>query len=271
MLTLVVLFIVVEARRASRPGRSSARTASTTASRRTTGPRWSIIGAARRSSRSWSSARGERRAGRDHRTGRVAGDVRPAGPVFAHLQRLSLDYYTDEKAGVIMTRMTSDIETLQQLLQDGLAQFAMQGLTMVVVTVILFSYNVDARAASPSAHDRARSSPGCRCGSARRPTRGYNRVRDGIAGVLSDLSESLSGVRVVTGFNRQRHNVLHHRNVVGDYRDANDYTAARHRHLRPGHRVRRAARPGRPAAHRRQHGARRHALASASSSRSSST
>jgi ATP-binding cassette, subfamily B, bacterial len=55
--------------------------------------------------------------------------------------------------------------------------------------------------------------------------RGYERVRDGIAGVLSDLSESLSGVRVVAGFNRMRHNVLHHRNVVGEYRDANDYTA----------------------------------------------
>ena len=47
--------------------------------------------------------------------------------VFAHLQRLSLDYYTDEKAGVIMTRMTSDIEALQQLLQDGLVQFARAG------------------------------------------------------------------------------------------------------------------------------------------------
>ena len=41
--------------------------------------------------------------------------------VFTHLQRMSLDFYTDEKAGVIMTRMTSDIENLQQLLQDGLA------------------------------------------------------------------------------------------------------------------------------------------------------
>ena len=30
-----------------------------------------------------------------------------------------------------MSRMTSDIENLQQLLQDGLAQFAVQGLTMV--------------------------------------------------------------------------------------------------------------------------------------------
>ena len=61
--------------------------------------------------------------------------------VFTHIQRLSLDYFTDEKAGVVMTRMTSDIEVLQQLLQDGLAQFAIQGLTMVLVTTILFTYN----------------------------------------------------------------------------------------------------------------------------------
>ncbi len=54
--------------------------------------------------------------------------------------------------------------------------------------------------------------------------RGYLRARDGIANVLSDLSESLYGVRVVTATNRQRHNVVHHRNVVGEYRDANLYT-----------------------------------------------
>ena len=47
--------------------------------------------------------------------------------VFTHLQRMSLDYFTEEKAGVVMTRMTSDIENLQQLLQDGLSQFAHPG------------------------------------------------------------------------------------------------------------------------------------------------
>ena len=62
--------------------------------------------------------------------------------VFTHLQRLSLDFFTAEKAGVLMSRMTSDIENLQQLLQDGLAQFAIQGLTMVVIAVILFTTNV---------------------------------------------------------------------------------------------------------------------------------
>jgi ATP-binding cassette subfamily B protein len=143
--------------------------------------------------------------------------------VFAHLQRLSLDYYTDEKAGVIMTRMTSDIEALQQMLQEGLVQFAVQGLTMVTVTVILFFYSTTLALITLLLIVPALTvlSLWFRSSS----DRGYNRVRDGIAGVLSDLSESLSGVRVVAGFNRMRNNVLHHRNVVGEYRDANDYTA----------------------------------------------
>ncbi len=55
--------------------------------------------------------------------------------------------------------------------------------------------------------------------------RGYERVRDGIAGVLGDLSESLQGVRTVAAYNRQRWNVVAHREVVGSYRDANNHTA----------------------------------------------
>ena len=43
--------------------------------------------------------------------------------------------------------------------------------------------------------------------------------------MLGDLSESLHGVRVVTAHNRQARNVVHHRNVLGAYRDANNYTA----------------------------------------------
>jgi ATP-binding cassette subfamily B protein len=54
---------------------------------------------------------------------------------------------------------------------------------------------------------------------------GYDKVRDGIANVMADLSESLHGVRIVTAHNRQWRNVVNHRNVVGEYRDANNYTA----------------------------------------------
>ncbi|HXR23623.1 MAG TPA: ABC transporter ATP-binding protein, partial [Acidimicrobiales bacterium] len=143
--------------------------------------------------------------------------------VYAHIQRLSLDFFTDEKAGVIMTRMTSDIEVLQQLLQDGLAQFAIQGLTMLFVTAVLFSYNwklalitiaiVMPALVVASLWFRAASE------------RAYLRVRDSLSAVIADIAESLSGVRVVASYNRQRNNVVHHRNVLGAYRAANFKTA----------------------------------------------
>jgi ATP-binding cassette, subfamily B, bacterial len=143
--------------------------------------------------------------------------------VFAHLQRLSLGFFTEEKAGVVMSRMTSDIENLQQLLQDGLSQLAIQGLTMVVITVILFA--TDVRLAAITVLLIVPALVLASLWFKRASERGYDKVRDGIASVLADLSESLHGVRIVTAHNRQRHNVIHHRNVVGEYRDANNYTA----------------------------------------------
>ena len=143
--------------------------------------------------------------------------------VFAHLQRLSLGFFTEEKAGVVMSRMTSDIENLQQLLQDGLSQLAIQALTMLVITAILFATNV--RLALITVVLIIPALVAASIWFKRASERGYDKVRDGIANVLADLSESLHGVRIVTAHNRQRHNVIHHRNVVGGYRDANNYTA----------------------------------------------
>ncbi|HET9072645.1 MAG TPA: ABC transporter ATP-binding protein [Acidimicrobiales bacterium] len=143
--------------------------------------------------------------------------------IFTHLQRLGLDFYTDEKAGVVMSRMTSDIENLQQLLQDGLAQLVVQGLTMVVIAAILFATN-----ALLAAITVALVVPLLAAGSVwfqRSSTRAYDRVRDGIAAVLADLSESLHGVRVVVSHNRQERNTVHHRRVVGDYMRANQHAA----------------------------------------------
>jgi ATP-binding cassette subfamily B protein len=143
--------------------------------------------------------------------------------VFTQLQRLSLDFFTEEKAGVVMTRMTSDIENLQQLMQDGFSQFAIQGLTMIVITIVLFT--MDVRLALITVVMIVPTLTAVSLWFRRASEDGYNRVRDGIANVLSDLSESLHGVRVVAAHNRQRRNVVHHRNVVGRYREANDYTA----------------------------------------------
>ena len=152
---------------------------------------------------------------------RVMNDLRVR--VFKHLQRLGLDFYTEEKAGVIMTRMTSDIERLQQLLQDGLAQLVGQALTMVVITVILFTLNVELTLITLALVIPLLTA--ATIWFSRASERGYGRVRDGIAGVLGDLSESLHGVRTVAAYNRQRWNIVEHRNVVGEYRDANNWTA----------------------------------------------
>ena len=142
--------------------------------------------------------------------------------VFTQFQRLSLDFFTEEKAGVLMSRMTSDIENLQQLIQDGISQFALQGLTMIVITVILFLTNVEL-AAWTVLLDRAAA--------LRLLALVPPRVGEGLPSqprphrlVLADLSESLYGIRVVTANNRQRRNIRNHRHVVGAYRDANNYT-----------------------------------------------
>ncbi|WP_231954796.1 ABC transporter ATP-binding protein [Actinoplanes derwentensis] len=142
--------------------------------------------------------------------------------IFAHLQRLSLDFYTKEKAGVTMTRMTSDVEALQHLLSEGFAQFLIHGLTMVVVTAVLVHYDVSLAVITLlmvvpplvilSLWFRKAADVG------------YNRQRDAIAGLFSHLTESLYGVRVITAHNQRDRNVIAHREVVGAYRDANDNT-----------------------------------------------
>ncbi len=151
---------------------------------------------------------------------RVMHDVRVR--VFSHLQRLSLDFYTREKAGTVLTRMTGDIENLQVLLQDGLAQIAVQGLTMVIITVVLLTMDVELTLVMI-----ALTIPPLLVTTVwfrRRSEVAFLRVRDGSAAVLSDLSESLRGAAVVRGHNRARHNVVRHRTVVGRYRDANAYS-----------------------------------------------
>ncbi len=139
--------------------------------------------------------------------------------VFSHLQRQSLDFYTNEKAGVLMTRMTSDIEALSQLFQEGLVNFAVQALTVVVITVVLIIINpalalITLLLVVPitlvlSEWFRRKSE------------HAYRRVRNRIADVLADLQESLAGIRVITAHNRRRHNVIRHTNIVGEHKDAN--------------------------------------------------
>lgn len=167
-------------------------------------------------------------------TARVGADlmVRLRVRLFSHLQRLSLAFFTEEKSGVLFSRQTSDPVSLAALFQEGLVQLAVQALTLVIVTALLVALNPTLAAIMLLAVVPAmlaltlwfRAVSGAR----------YLDVRDRIADVLAHLQESLAGVRVVTAFNRRRHNVIEHRNVVGDYRVANDSTARANAVYGPG-------------------------------------
>ena len=143
--------------------------------------------------------------------------------IFSHLQRLSLDFYTEEKAGVLMTRMTSDIETLTLLFQEGMVNIAVQSLTLVVITIVLFVYNP--MLASVTVIIVIPATFALSLWFRRRSDVGYTRVRDKIAAVLSDLQENLSGIRIITAHNRHKRNTIIHRDIVGDHEDANLDTA----------------------------------------------
>ncbi len=143
--------------------------------------------------------------------------------VFSHLQRLSLDYYIDERSGRVMTRMTSDVDALSVLLQDGLVNLAVQGLTVIVVSIALLLIQPTLGLITLLVVVPAMTVLTLWFRSA--SDKGYAQVRERIAEVLADLSESLGGIRVITAFNRRRHNITAHRNFVGHYRDANVSTA----------------------------------------------
>jgi len=152
--------------------------------------------------------------------------------VFSHYQRQSLDFFTGEKSGVLMTRMTSDIEALTVLLQEGLVNFAVQGMTLLVITTYLLVLH-----------------PGLALVCLltvipinvvltlwfRRVSHiGYLRVRDRIADVLSNLAESLAGIRVITAFGRRDHDVARHQQIIDAHLNANLYTGRAQALFGPG-------------------------------------
>jgi ATP-binding cassette subfamily B protein len=137
--------------------------------------------------------------------------------VFAHLQRLGLDYYDREMTGRIMTRMTSDIEALQSLLQSGFIDALVQLVTFIGAIVILASMNVDLSLVVLSVVPPLIIAT---VWFRRRSAKAYGEVRDRIAAVNANLAESISGVRVAQAFAREQRNMAGFRTVAGQHRSA---------------------------------------------------
>ena len=137
--------------------------------------------------------------------------------IFAHLQRLGLDYYEREMAGRIMTRMTTDVESLSTLLQNGLINAIVGVLTLVGVALVLCTMNVQLSLATCTVLvPLVLATIAFR----RLSNRAYGAARERIATVNANLQESVSGVRVAQAYGRQDRNIEDFRRASQGHLDA---------------------------------------------------
>ncbi len=123
--------------------------------------------------------------------------------LFAHMQALSIGFYSRNRAGVIISRLTNDVEALDQLVEDGMATLFQSGLTLLGVLVILIVLNWHLALLTFVALPLlAAGGLWFRIASAG----AYRLTREKIAAITGYLQESLSGIRVVRAFGaEQRH------------------------------------------------------------------
>jgi ATP-binding cassette subfamily B protein len=150
---------------------------------------------------------------------RVLADLR--NKLFGHLQRLSLGYFERNRAGVIISRLTNDVDALDQLVTDGVTSLFQNSLLLVGSAVILFFLDwrlaLAALAVFPlmaiaTSIFRARSS------------RAYRAVRERLGLVTATLAEDIAGMRVVQSFTREERNQRQFRAVNSRYRESNQET-----------------------------------------------
>ena len=122
--------------------------------------------------------------------------------LFRHLQRLSLGFYERNRAGVIISRLTNDVEALDQLVTDGVTSLVQSTLTLVGTAVILFL--LDWRLALATLTVMPLMTVGDRdlpqALGARLPARSASRS----ARVTATLAEDIAGMRVLQAFTRER-------------------------------------------------------------------
>jgi ATP-binding cassette subfamily B protein len=135
--------------------------------------------------------------------------------IFAHLQRLGLDYYERELSGRIMTRMTTDVEALSSFLQTGLITMVNSLLMIVGVMAALLIINLPlgltVLALMPFV---AGATAVFSVGS----SRAYRDAREKVSAVNADLQENVAGLRVSQAYRREERNLDRFRGRSDAYR-----------------------------------------------------
>ncbi|MFF6913071.1 ABC transporter transmembrane domain-containing protein [Streptomyces sp. NPDC012466] len=137
--------------------------------------------------------------------------------IFSQLQRLGLDYYERELTGRIMTRMTTDVDALSTFLQTGLVTAFVSVVTFFGIMVALLVIDVELAlvvfATLPpliiATYFFRRAS-----------VKAYELARERVSVVNADLQESVSGLRIVQAFRRERDGGRRFAEHSADYRRA---------------------------------------------------
>jgi ABC-type multidrug transport system fused ATPase/permease subunit len=147
---------------------------------------------------------------------RVLADLRVA--LFEHLQRLSLSFWERSRAGVVISRLTNDVEALDQLVEDGLATLIQSGLTLVGVVVILLVMDLKLALLTFAAFPLlAAGAVAFRIAS----VGAYRLTRERIASITGYLQETLSGIRTVRAFGQEERHLRQFAQLNAANRDAN--------------------------------------------------
>ena len=138
--------------------------------------------------------------------------------IFTHLQSLPIGFYESRPAGVLISRMTNDVEALDQLVTDSVVTLFQSSLTLVGTIVILclldwrlalVSFLVFPIVAVMSLAFRIASAGA------------FRRTRETIGTITAYLQESLSGIRIVRNFGQEAAHEQSFAALNADNREAN--------------------------------------------------
>jgi ABC-type multidrug transport system fused ATPase/permease subunit len=147
---------------------------------------------------------------------RVLADLRR--DLFSHIQTLELGYFERNRAGWLISRLTNDVDALEELVTDGLYSTVQNTLLLFGTAGVLLYLDWRLALATLTVFPlMALATTLFRIYSAR----AYRRMRERLADVTATLAEDLAGARIVQSFRRERGNAESFGEISDGYRRAN--------------------------------------------------
>ncbi len=138
--------------------------------------------------------------------------------IFSHLQSLSIGFYSRNRTGVLISRLTNDVQALDQLVTDGIVTLFSASLTLVGTAGILLFLDAKLALVTFAVFPvLLAGSVAFRIASAG----AYRLTREKIALVTAYLQETLSGVRIVRAFGQEPRHIRQFAELNDEHRAAN--------------------------------------------------